>query len=88
MTRIQMIRVQSNHCLLQIKKQKEWKKWEWEDDPKTIYEFSRRKNNTISKSKTHRSHRHIFSKKDSQSDEEIINFINKVLGRKKCTKQV
>ena len=37
--------------LLQIKEQKEWKKWEWEDDPKTIYEASRRKNITISKSK-------------------------------------
>ena len=55
------------------KETKRIKKWEWEDDPKTIYEFSRRKNNTISKSKIHRSHRHIFSKKDSQSDEEIIN---------------
>ena len=71
--RIQMIRVQSNHCLLQIKEQKEWKKWEWEDDPTTIYESSRRKNITISKSKIHRSYKHIFSKKDSQSDEEIIN---------------
>ena len=52
---------------------KRMKKWEWEDDPKTIYESSRRKDITISKSKIQRIHKHIFSKKDSQSDEEIIN---------------
>ena len=68
-----MIRVQCNHCLLLIKEQKKLKKWEWEDDPKTIYESSRRKNITIFKSKIHLSHRHIFGKRDSQSNEEIIN---------------
>ena len=41
----------------------------WEVDPKTIYESSRRKNITISKSKIHRSHKHIFIKKESQSNE-------------------
>ena len=44
-----------------------------EDDPKAIYKSSRRKNIITSKSKIRRSHKHIFGKKDSQSDEEIIN---------------
>ena len=52
---------------------KRMKKWEWEDDTKIIYEFSKKKKITISKSKIQRSHIHIFSKKYSQSDEEIIN---------------
>ena len=47
-------------------------KIEWEDDLKTIYESSRSKNITISKSKIQKSHKHIFRKKDSQIDEEII----------------
>ena len=58
------------------------KKWEWEDDPKTIYESSRRKDITISKSKIQRSNKHIFSKKDSQSDEEIINSSIKIVEEK------
>ena len=70
--RIQMIRFQCNHCLLQIKEQKEWK-MRMRGWPKTIYESSRRKNIIISKSKIQRSNKHIFSKIDSQSDEEIIN---------------
>ena len=41
--------------------------------PKTIYESSRRKDIAISKSKIQRNNKHIFNKKDSQSDEEIIN---------------
>ena len=55
---------------------------------KNYYEFSRRKNITIYKSKIQRSNKHIISKKESQSDEEIINFSIKIEEEKKCTKQV
>ena len=51
---------------------KRMEKWKLRDDSKNIYESSRRKNITISKSKIQMSHKHIFSK-------EIVKMMKKLL---------